>query len=65
MGKFWVVGGRYASTDFDKFAEGCSEERHGPYNTRAAAEAAWQSHAWKTVDDCLYRFRIVQEESVS
>lgn len=62
---YWVVGGRYASTRFDRFAEGASEERYGPFETRQAAEAAWQTHAWKTVDDCLYRFRIVEDEAVS
>ena len=64
MGVFWIIGGRYASTKFDRFAPGASEERHGPFKTYAAAEKEWQRLSWRNVDDCHYRYRIVEKENV-
>lgn len=65
MVKFWVVGGRYASTRFDRIADGGGEERHGPFDTYEAAENEWKRLSWRTVDNCYYRYRVVEEETVS
>src|SRR3954464_9789309 len=58
MKRFWVVGGIYADTGFDRIAEGGKEERIGPFPDYAAAKAAWQKRAWETVDNANARFRI-------
>lgn len=63
MGKqFWVVGGKYESTEFRAFAPGAQEERYGPFAAFDDAQREWQRHAWRTVDNCLYRYRIVEED---
>lgn len=61
MKRYWVVGGIYADTGFDRIAEGGKEERIGPFGDYAAAKAAWQKRAWETVDNANARFRIEEE----
>ena len=61
MKRFWVVGGTYADTGFDRMSEGGREERIGPFTDYAAAKAAWQKRAWETVDNANARFRIEEE----
>jgi len=61
MGKFWVVGGVYADTSFERIAGGGAEERFGPFPDHDAAKAEWQRRAWATVDDAHARFRIEEE----
>lgn len=57
---FWVVGGVYDSTDFEKVAAAVAkEERFGPYPTYAEAFSQWSRLAWRTVDDAHTRYRIV------
>ncbi len=57
--EYWVVGGEYESTDFEKPVGG-SEERHGPFATFGDAEKAWSKLAWQHVDDCNFRYRVVE-----
>jgi hypothetical protein len=59
--QYWVVGGKYESTAFNTFAPGAQEERYGPFETFDDAQREWQRHAWQTVDNCLFRYRIVEE----
>jgi hypothetical protein len=61
MARFWVVGGEYADTSFERLAKGTSEERHGPFMSYDEAHATWQARARATVDDALVRFRIIEE----
>jgi hypothetical protein len=61
MARFWVVGGEYADTSFERLAKGASEERHGPFMSYDEAYATWQARARATIDDALVRFRIVEE----
>ena len=61
MARFWVVGGEYADTGFERLAKGASEERHGPFMSYDEAYATWQARARATIDDALVRFRIVEE----
>jgi hypothetical protein len=63
MKRYWVVGGEYADTRFEKIAAGRQEERHGPYATYEAAHKKWAERAWATVDDAHSRFRIVTEDN--
>ena len=64
MKRFFVVGGIYADTGFDRIAEGGKEERIGPFQTREEAQKVWQGKAWSTVDDALSQYRIEIETHV-
>jgi hypothetical protein len=61
MAKFWVVGGVYADTKFDRMADGGPEARFGPFENHADAKAEWQRRAWSTVDDAHARYRIEED----
>ena len=61
MAGFWVVGGEYADTGFERLAKGAREERHGPFMSYDEAYATWQARARATIDDAMVRFRIVEE----
>ena len=65
MSMFWVVGGRYASTKFDKLADDATEEKFGPFDTYAQAEKEWQRRSWQNVDNCYYRYRVVEGATVN
>lgn len=60
MSAYWVVGGEYASTDFNKIAPGAQEQRFGPFAGYEDALDKWSELAWRTVDNCNVRFRIVR-----
>ena len=62
MAKFWVVGGVYADTKFERMADSGPEPRIGPFATHAGAKAEWQRRAWSTVDDAHARYRIEEED---
>jgi|TARA_R100001224_G_scaffold63007_1_gene37704 hypothetical protein len=57
--EYWVVGGEYETTDFEKPVGG-EEERHGPFATFKDAEKAWSKLAWQHVDNCNCRYRVVE-----
>jgi hypothetical protein len=61
MARYWVIGGEYTDTSFERIAGGGAEERHGPYANRQDALATWQRLAWQTVDNAHTRYRIEQE----
>lgn len=58
--QYWVVGGRYKTTEFRVIAEGGSEERHGPYADYDAAKKDWQARSMAQIDDAHVRYRIEQ-----
>ncbi len=58
MTTFWVIGGEYASTDFNKIAPGKSEQRLGPFASYEDALGKWTELAWQSVDCCNVRYRI-------
>jgi hypothetical protein len=62
VAKFWVIGGIYADTTFERLADGGPEARIGPFATHADAKAEWQQRAWATVDDAHARYRIEEED---
>ncbi|RCK52353.1 hypothetical protein TH25_07590 [Thalassospira profundimaris] len=59
LDEYWVVGGEYEDTSFEKPVGG-SEERHGPFTSFEQAEKEWSKLAWQHVDDCNYRYRVVE-----
>jgi Domain of unknown function (DUF4170) len=63
MARYWVVGGEYADTSFERIAGGGPEERIGPFERYDDAKAAWQARAWATVDNAHARYRIEEDGS--
>ena len=63
MQRYWVVGGEYKTTHFEKLAEGVTEERYGPFSSLEEARAKWAERAMATVDNAHVRFRIDKDES--
>jgi hypothetical protein len=61
MGSFWVVGGEYTDTSFERPAGEGGERRFGPFPSYAAAKAEWQRLAWASVDNAHARYRIEEE----
>ena len=61
MARFWVVGGIYSDTTFERTASGGAEDRFGPFASHEDAKAEWQRCAWSTVDDAHARYRIEEE----
>lgn len=61
MSKYWVIGGEYTSTAFDKIVPGKTEERYGPYTSLNEARVQWQRVSWQRVDNCNVRYRIVED----
>lgn len=60
---YWVVGGEYTDTDFRLIMPGRAEERIGPYQSFKDARDVWASRAFSTIDHCLVRYRIVEEDA--
>lgn len=65
MARYWVIGGRYEDTTFERIIGGGAESRFGPFDTYDAAKEAWATHAWQSVDDAHARFRIEQESEAA
>jgi hypothetical protein len=63
MPAYWVVGGEYADMEFEEIAPGGKPERYGPFASYQDALREWKSRAWATVDFCLIRYRIVEEDA--
>lgn len=57
MDEFYVIGGEYTDTTFKHVLPNTYEE-YGPMSYDEA-QAVWHKRAWATVDNALYRFRIV------
>ena len=60
MARYWVIGGEYQSTKFEKLAPGKQEVREGPFEDYEVAKKVWQRLAWETVDNALAHFHIEQ-----
>ncbi len=60
--RYWVIGGEYESTAFDKLVDG-TERILGPYRNQDAAKQAWETIAVATRSICTARFTIVREGS--
>ena len=61
MKRYWVVGGAYADTKFDRMQDGGPEQKFGPFRTYEEAKAEWQHRAWSSVDNACARYRIEEE----
>lgn len=51
---FYVIGGEWASTDFDKLNTD-TLEACGPYDDPRSALDAWRGRAQRNVDNCNHR----------
>jgi len=64
LGETWyVVGGEYADTSFNKLAAGTRLESYGPF-PRPEARAVWRALTGKTVDNAMIRYNIVTVEAL-
>jgi hypothetical protein len=64
LGEVWfVAGGEYADTGFNKLAAGHGLECYGPYS-RPEARAVWRALTGKTVDNAMIRYNIVTAEAL-
>ena len=61
MKRYWVIGGNYADTEFDRMQDGGSEQKYGPFKTYEEAKAEWQRRAWGSVDNACARYRIEED----
>jgi hypothetical protein len=61
---WFVVGGEYADTEFQKVAPGQRLEDYGPFS-RNEALAVWRSITAKTVDSALTRYDIVTADELA
>ena len=61
MKRYWVIGGNYADTRFDRMQDGGSEQKYGPFKTYEEAKAEWQRRAWSSVDNACARYRIEED----
>lgn len=62
--RYWVIGGEYESTAFDRLLDG-TERVIGPFVQHDAAKRAWESLAVETRSICNARFTIVREGSAA
>ena len=60
MSKYWVVGGKYASTDFSNLAPGAEDVRIGPFVSYAEARSAWAELSRQASEQCNVRFVITE-----
>ena len=58
--KYWIIGGEYADTGFDRLVTG-TEQLKGPFGSREAAMSAWRELADATRSNCHARFTIAEE----
>ncbi len=58
MARYWITGGTFASTDFNRLAPGAEDFRIGPFVTYEEAECAWAELSWQHIDECNTRFVI-------
>jgi hypothetical protein len=56
---YYVVGGTYKNTLFKEFAEGCEQEKYGPFNSYADARRLWEKISWENVDNCNIRYIVL------
>jgi hypothetical protein len=62
---YWVVGGEYEDTSFQRIADGRAKERIGPFDTHQEALAAWRAKAMQTVDNACVRFHVEKDDGTA
>ncbi len=60
MSKYWVIGGRYVSTDFSELAPGAEDVRIGPFVSFPEAKSAWADLSRQASEQCHVRFMITE-----
>jgi len=58
--RFWIVGGEYTDTSFDRMVDG-TRQLHGPFNRYEDALSLWHRLADATRSICTARFVITHE----
>lgn len=62
-GQWYVVGGEYADTTFQRIAPGRHLESYGPYS-RAQALERWRALTGRTVDSAMTRYDLCSAEEL-
>ena len=55
---YWVIGGTYENTKFEKLKHGENLKKFGPFNSYTEAKKKWDKLSWENVDNCFVRFVI-------
>ena len=55
---YWVIGGTYKNTKFEKLKDGENLKKFGPFNSYIEAKKKWDKLSWENVDNCFVRFVI-------
>jgi hypothetical protein len=58
--KYWIVGGEYQDTAFDRMVAG-TEQLIGPFQCRDKAMDEWKKLATATRSNCHARYTIAEE----
>jgi hypothetical protein len=58
--KYWIVGGEYQDTAFDRLIEG-TQRLIGPFQSRDTALGEWKRMAAETRANCYARYTIAEE----
>lgn len=58
--KYWIVGGEYLDTAFDRLITG-TERLVGPFDSRDTAMSEWRKLAAETRANCHARYTIAEE----
>ena len=64
IARYWVVGGEYTSTEFEKLVDG-TERVVGPFESRGDAERTWRNLSEDHRPEAQVRFTIAQEPLVA
>lgn len=62
--EWFVIGGEYASTAFDRIADGRQLETHGPFNRKDAMDK-WRELTGRTVDSAMTRYDLCTREELN
>lgn len=62
--EWFVVGGEYASTDFDAIASGKTLENHGPFSRKEALDK-WRELTGRTVDNAMIRYDLRSRDQLA
>ena len=59
---YFVVGGVYEDTSFEKLENSGNQEKFGPFESYDEALKVWEKVSWENVDDCNVRYFILPQK---
>ena len=64
MKDYYIIGGEYANTDFDKLLDKSKQEVFGPFDKKTAYQF-WQAKTSEKIDICNNRYFIVHKDKIN